>query len=259
MRRAAGVARVAAQGLFVVGNRGFVLVGPGVGAGEFDIEFGASGAVGLDGVAQTRNAGGEIGIVDDLGGGDVQLAFAAGRKMPRVERHDFAAIRGPVAIVRFRQRRQQIAIGPAALDVVVGHDDMHGVIGAALGHVTGQAILRRLVGGGVATLANFDVPPGGRFARVLDVGIVASGAGQRLIALPETGGFHEPVGGSGDFELVILAGARRVVEVQNIVLEGLAWAVGKHGAAVAAQRIRKRGGWWIPDGTAGTPRAAVRG
>ena len=95
------------------------------------------------------------------------------------------------------------------------------------------------MGVGVATLANFDIPPGGRFARVLDVGIVAGGARQRLIALQETGGFHEPVGGSGDFELVIPPGARGVVEVQNIVLEGLAGAVGKHGAAVAAQRIRK--------------------
>ena len=122
---------------------------------------------------------------------------------------------------------------------MVGHDDVHGIIGAALGHVTRQAILRRLVGGGVATLANFDIAPGGGFARVLDVGIVASGARQRLIALQETGGFHEPVGGSGDFELVILAGVRGVVEVQNIVLEGLAGAIGKHGAAVAAQRIRK--------------------
>ncbi len=98
--------RVAAQGLFVVGNRGIILVGPGVGAGEFDVEFGASGAVGLDGAAQARNAGGEVGIVDHLGGGGVQLAFTAGRQTPGVERHHLAAIRVPFAIVRLQQRRQ---------------------------------------------------------------------------------------------------------------------------------------------------------
>ncbi len=91
----------------------------------------------------------------------------------------------------------------------------------------------------MATLANFDIPPGGGFALVLDVGIVASGASQRPIALQEAGGLHEPVGGPGDFELVIPSDARGLVEVQHIVLEALAGPVRKDSAAVAAQRIRE--------------------
>jgi len=122
---------------------------------------------------------------------------------------------------------------------MVSHDNMHDVIGAALRHVTRDAVLRRIVSGRVATLTSPDVAPRALFSLSGLVRVMARRTCKRAVTFQEAGRFQKPIGGVSDFELVFVARAWSVVEVEGVILERLSRPEGEKAAAEPPQRVRK--------------------
>lgn len=126
---------------------------------------------------------------------------------------------------------------------MVTHRDVDRVGGATFGHVTGDA-----VGGvcgvvlsgqltGVAGTAGFGIAGGSAVAAMW---VVAGGAGEGFGVGSIAGGLEETVGRGGEFEFVVVARVRSVVEVESVVREGFAGAVRRDIAVIADDLARER-------------------
>ena len=91
----------------------------------------------------------------------------------------------------------------------------------------------------MTSLTDAHVVPGRALAPRHIVRIVAGGASQRAGRFLKTGRFAQPVGLMGDFELVVMTGPLRVVEMQHVAGQRLARTVGKNPAVVSRDGIRK--------------------
>ena len=131
----------------------------------------------------------------------------------------------------FRKFGEQIAGWNLALDKVVCDDRMDHILRSPLGHVAGKAIgvIRMLARGDqraecglMAAQALGGEVRGARFpGRQALVRVVASQAGQRAFALHKAAGLPQAIGGAGNFKLVIVTLARRIVKVEDKVLQRL--------------------------------------
>jgi hypothetical protein len=60
--------------------------------------------------------------------------------------------------------------------------------------------------------------------------IMAGQAGQRPLALQKATRFPKSICNAHEFKFVIVTGVRSMIKVQDIILEGLSWDVGKYSA-----------------------------
>ena len=83
---------------------------------------------------------------------------------------------------------------------------------------------------------------GGQLSVPLDVGnvriVVTGRAGEIASSRSKATGFQESITGAVDLELVVTAGAGRVIEMKRIVPESLTRKIGKRRPAVTPQHVR---------------------
>ena len=237
---------LAAQCLFIHGNRLGELPRLEIGLAQMMVELGLRRLVGLDGPLQIRDPRFQIRLVLHLGHSQVELLFAP-CDLPRIVELHFTPIR-PLVKGFLLQRGQKIPYRLEALDVVIGHHGVNDIVGPALRHVTGQAIRRRGVFPRCDLLiqrrrmtapTDFRVVASGLLAPGDVMRIMAGDAGHRSTALLETEGLAEPVGGIDDDELVITPGARCMIEVEDVVRQFLTRPKGEHAPAVAVNERRQ--------------------
>ena len=130
--------------------------------------------------------------------------------------------------MRLHLRRQQVARRLHALDEVVGHHDMHLIVGSPLRHVAAHAVGDRRMSGGrrcaldgraMAIQANAIVMRDGRLAARNVVRVMAGGALQLPLAPQKTLRLAQPVSRPQVFKRLVLPG--RAVERQTEIAQRL--------------------------------------
>ena len=122
------------------------------------------------------------------------------------------------------------------MNVMIGHDDVNDVVGAALGHVAVEA------GGHLRGMRGWVAIAADRFVMPRSFGglvrIVTGGAGH--LTLFEASRFSQPVGGVINLECV----RWRELEKYRVILQGLAGFVSERRPIITADRVRgaKAGG-----------------
>ncbi len=198
-----------------------------------------------------RNASFQIRTRTNLRHGQVEIhleiILRRGRHSPRlgIVKRDLAPIR---LAMNFFSLGQQIASGPAPLNVVIGHHRVHDVVSPALRHMAPQAIGRTgvplrlhqpLKRGAVAIAADFHSRGFGFFPVANIMRIVTTRAGELPIAFTKTGRLPKPVGRMRDLECVVTARARREIEMKHEVRKRFTRLVGERAPAGPAQGVRQ--------------------
>ncbi len=212
------------------------------GLAEFDIELGASGFLAGNLRGQSRQAFGEIASLRHLRDSQVERVVAGLGKGLRIGCRHLAAILVGIELVPLGDLRQGIR-GRAALDQMIGHHGMDHVLRAAARHVAAHAIRRcGVVGGGdgsVTLRADAVVVQGGLLAARHVVRIVAGGAGEFAGAAQEALRLAQAVSRVGDFKILLIFAAGRVIEEEHEIAQRLAWIVGERAAAVTLDGMRQ--------------------
>lgn len=143
-----GVGGVQGEGALIWRDGLVPLVGAFVGLGEFEIPFGAGGAVSCEERRELADAFFQIAALLDLGDGEVETVFGSFVEGGGVVGYDGAAVGGLGGFMVFSARGEEVTGGFAALDEMVGDGDVDDVLAAAFGHVAVDAVFGACVAAG---------------------------------------------------------------------------------------------------------------